>query len=381
MAVTTINGNNYYLNLNSPVGVRLAVIDDFFSLDYARSVNNVGQLQLIVPVENYLPLISEYCQLEVWRTAGSGVSSPYLDMETLWIIVAYRVVLGANGELQLEITAKDAMLLLESRCVAYFTASSQTVKSGLAGNLMKAVVRENVASTANDYTGTATTRGLSSSLFTVQADLGDGASIDMQFAWRNVLSVLQDMANASMTAGTYLAFDVVYDGFGHLEFRTYAGQRGADHRFTSNNWIILDPYAGNLADTSLSYDYTDEATFIYCAGQREQADRVVATSSNATRMAVSPFSRRELFQDARQSDTSAQVQDQADAALWDGRGKVVFDGKVIETPYTRYGIEYKLGDILPGPFLNRTVDCRLDKVHVSVANALETIDVRLQSVT
>jgi hypothetical protein len=49
----------------------------------------------------------------------------------------------------------------------------------------------------------------------------------MSFSWRKVLSVLQDMAAASTTAGTYMAFDIVADGYNHLEFRTYSGQSAA----------------------------------------------------------------------------------------------------------------------------------------------------------
>lgn len=378
---TTLNGNNYYLNLNDAYGNRLTVISNFISLDYARQTNGVGSLVLVLPYSSYYQLIQTYYQLEVWRSAANGTSSPYLELETIWIITYYKIVLSQSGELLLEVHAVDGPALLDWRWVVYYAGSAQAGKSGVAGNLMKAVVRENVSSTANDYTGTATTRGLSASVFTVQADLGDGASIDMQFAWQNVLAVLQDMANASVTAGTYIAFDVVSTGFGTREFRTYSGQRGVDHRLTTSNPVLLDPAVGNLAESSLAYDYAGEVTFVYSAGQGEGADRKVATSSNATRLGMSPFSRRETFTDARQSDTQAQVQDSADAALRAGRGMVVFDSKVIETPYTRYGIEYNFGDILPCQLQGQLIDCRLDKIHVSVVNSLETIDVVLQSVS
>jgi hypothetical protein len=47
----------------------------------------------------------------------------------------------------------------------------------------------------------------------------------MSFSWRKVLTVLQDMAAASTTAGTYMAFDMVADGYNHLEFRTLFGAK------------------------------------------------------------------------------------------------------------------------------------------------------------
>lgn len=369
-------GNNYYVNLKDAYGNLLAIIPDFFSLDYSRAVNNVGRLEISLPMD-YFSLIQPYFLLEVWRNAGGGASSMYLDMEALWFIVSYQIMLAGNGELYVQVTAQDANMVLSDRYVAYYASSAQTSKTGITGDLMKEVVTENIASTASDY-NSSTTRGLAASLYTVQANLADGASISMSFAWRNVLSVLQDMANASATAGTYIAFDTVSDGFGKLEFRTYANQRGIDHR--TNNPLIIDPYAGNLAETSLTFDYTNEKTFIYAAGQGENATRTVRVSSDSTRLAVSPFARREKFEDSRQSTDATQVQDAADAALRANRGITTFDSKIIETPSNQYGIGYRFGDIIPCQIQAQLIDCRLDKVHVSVANGTETIDVRLQSV-
>jgi hypothetical protein len=385
----TQTGNSYYLDLKDPFGNLVDTIEVFFSLDYSRSVNNIGQLELRLPISS-LSLIQPYYLLEVWRTAGGGATSPYLDMEALWVILSLAIKLDDDGQLYLEVIALDANMILASRYVAYYanSAGGQTSKTGFAGDLMKAVVAENVSSTANDYTGIANVasglipaRGIPASLYAVQLTLADGASISMSFSWRQVLAVFQDMADASNTAGIYIAFDTITDGFGHLEFRTYANQRGNDHRLSSNNPIILDPYSGNLAETSLTYDYTKEATFVYAAGQGTDAARTMATSADTTRLAQSPFARRELFQDARQATSAGQVQDAADAALRGNRGQVIYDSKIIETASNRYGIEYKFGDILPCSILNQSVDCRLDKVHVSVAGGVETIDVGLQSVS
>lgn len=370
------NGNNYYTVLKDYSGNALAIIPDFFSLEYTRIVNNVGQLDMQLPV-SYVSLFQPFFTLEVWRSAGGGATGMYLDTETVWIVTSIALVLDDSGQLVLHVTAQDANRILDRRYVAYYAASAEASKTGVAGDLMKEVVTENISSTASDYAGT-TDRGLPSTLFSVQANLGDGASISMSFSWRKVLSVLQDMAAASTTAGTYMAFDVVTNGYsGVLEFRTYAGQRGIDHR--TNNPIILDPYAGNLAATSLTFDYTEEATFVYAAGQGTESSRTMATASNADRLNIASLARNEFFQDARQAANSTQVQDAADAALRDNRGLVTYESKIIETPSNRYGIEYKFGDILPCQFLNQLVDCMLTKVHVTVSGGLETIDVGLQS--
>jgi hypothetical protein len=330
----TQRGNTYNIYLKDGFGNLVDIFTHFFSFDYNRSINNVGKFELRLPISKF-HFIQPYFILEVWRNAGGGVTSMYLDTETVWIIVSYGIYLDDNGELYVGVTALDANMILSGpgKIVAYFASSSQSSKTGLTGNLMKAVVSENVASTASDMLAS-TGRGLPSTIFSIQVNLADGSSISMSFSWRQVLAVFQDMADASNTAGIYIAFDTVTDGFGHLEFRTYANQRGNDHRMSTNNPIILDPYAGNLAETSLTYDYTKEATFVYAAGQGTDSARTVATSADTTRLAQSPFARRELFQDARQAANSTQVQDAADAALRANRGQVTYDNKIIETPPT-----------------------------------------------
>jgi hypothetical protein len=138
----------------------------------------------------------------------------------------------------------------------------------------------------------------------------------------------------------------------------------------------LDPYAGNLANTSLTFDYTDEATFVYAAGQGPIPAGRSRFPRTPQACGFAPGAGRTV--PGRPAGCRAtQVQDAADAALRDNRGLVTYESKIIETPSNRYGIEYKFGDILPCQFLNQLVDCMLTKVHVSVSNALETIDVGL----
>jgi hypothetical protein len=54
------NGNNYYLVLKDSSGNVLAIISDFFSLEYTRIVNNVGQLDLTALAVSYAYLIQPY---------------------------------------------------------------------------------------------------------------------------------------------------------------------------------------------------------------------------------------------------------------------------------------------------------------------------------
>lgn len=372
---------SYYLNFNSPTGIRLITLNDFVSADWVRVEKQLGKATFVVPLK-YFPLISEYCQIEIWRSVGSA--APYLEGETVWIILDYQPFVTESGEFLLQIWAVDSILVLFSRIVAYYSGLPQTKKAGFAGNVIKEIGAENIGSAANDYTGTANTglypRGIPANYFSIQANLNDGASIDNSFAWANCLDAMNDIADMSATAGTYLGFDVVYDGISKLELRTYSGQRGVDHSLTGPSPIILSPNSGNLGATNIKYSYMNESNFIYAGGQDVGTNRKMAFASAPSRLSISPLARREKWQDARQVETTAQVQDQADAALRENKGMIIFSSQIIETANCRYGIEYNFGDKLPCDFLQRSVVCRLNKIQVTVSGAQERILATLQSV-
>lgn len=368
---------NYQIWITDPFGTRLAVVPDFISVEYTRTVNAVGTLTMTLPT-GYARFVVPENRVEVWRSVSGGPL--YLDLETAWFIRRPGVSLQDDGQLVLTLTAFDGNHLLKRRVVPYYAGSSQAAKTAAADDMMKTIVSENVASTASDYAGS-TSRGLSSTLFTIQANLTAGPSITKTFPWRNVLTVLQEIADASATAGTYLAFDTVYNGAGQYEFRTYTVQRGVDHRFPGGQSpIIFDPQLGNLGNNELIYDYTEELNFIYAGGQGEGSNRVVQSASDSTRMGLSPFNRIEDFQDSRNSDATASILAEAQALVRAGRPKTIFNGAIIETATTRYGKEYSLGDMVTAQFQSFAVDCRIDAVKVNVSEKKETIEVKLQSV-
>lgn len=370
-----VNSNNYQVFLNNPVGVRLADMP-FSYLDLVRVEKQLGKLIIDVPLEKFF-LISEYCQLEVWRSVAGG--RPYLEGQTLWTILNFKPGVNEQGEQIIRIIAVDAILFLIARIVAYYSGQPQTKKTGFAGNVIKEIASENISSTANDYTGLALgTRGLPASLFSIQPNLNDGVNVDLAFAWQNCLDTFNDIADMSTTGGIYLGFDVVYDGLGSLELRTYANQRGIDH--STINPILLSPDSGNLGATSIDFNYLNESTFIYAGGQDTGTNRKMAYSFDAARLLIAPAAHREKWQDARQVETLAQVQDAADAALRAGKGFINFASRVIDNPNFLWGRDYNFGDIVPCSYLKRYVLCRLSKYHLTVQGAAEKVDVTLQSV-
>lgn len=368
---------DYQISLIDPFGAsQLAILDGFFSLDYARVVNAVGALTIVLPSTYDDILFSgndiiKDNRIEVRRSING--QSYYLDTDTQWLVVNGLKTLSGNGSRTTTIACVCANHLLKRRTVAYASGSSQAEKTAVADNLIKAIVRENLGSSATD-----TARSWASYL-AVQADLSLAPSIGKAFARRNVLQVLQEVALSSYQAGTYLAFDIVAVSQSQLEFRTYIGQRGIDHRWpTSTSPLLFGAEFGNLTDIVRGYDHSEEVTYGYAGGQGQGASRAIGTASDATRIGQSPFGRIEQFGDARQTSNATLLADEADMIVKNGLPKNTFEARIIDTPQATYGLHYSFGDYVTAVFEGESIDARIEKVRVQVKDGVETITANIK---
>jgi len=371
----------YEVVIKDPNATTLVIAQNGFNLDYARRINEVGVLILQLPI-SFDPYVLIDGQIEIYRQVDTGPL--YLEGETRWFVRKPARKLVDNGQEYIEVYCEDAVTLLQRRVTAFYAGSSQVLKSAVAADdLLKTIVSNNMGSAAADYAGANTARQLSTALFAIQANLTQGALVSKDFAWRNMLPVLQEIAQSSTQAGTYLAFDVVAIVGGTFEFRTYTVQRGVDHRWPSgSNPVILDSQLGNLANITQTDDYTQGVSFVYCAGQGQDSARVVQTATNDAIAGLSPYGRFEDFQDARQSSAAAGVLSEAKANLWDMRPKLTFEAQLVQTPGMQYGVQYNFGDMVTARYRNRQFDCRIEAVHVvKQGNNPESVEAKIQSVS
>lgn len=363
--------NVYDIRLADAFGVELTVLDSFTTCEYARTVNDYGTLKLVLPPSYPISLFKEDGRIAIYRSINGAPA--YLEGETIWFIRKIVQNSPDSGEKTIEIEAYDAVYLLTSRTIAYATNTFESNKTVFADDMMKEIVDENLGSAATD-----TDRDLSAYL-SIQANLSAAPSISKEFAHRNdVLELLQEIAQASFTAGTYLAFDLVAPTQSTLEFRTYTGQRGTDHRFPNGTppLLIGDDY-NNLTNVVYANDFTDEVTYVYAVGRGE----ITATSSDTTRINLSPFNRREQSINATNTATTAALIDEADAGVRNGRPRVFFSGELIDTPQATYGLHYRLGDYVTASYSGQSIDCRIDTIQVTLAGGKETIKTLLRSDT
>jgi hypothetical protein len=359
----------YYVEVSDPFGVKLAQLDSFVKLEYARAVNDYGTLTVDLDPDGDVSLYRLDGRLGVWRDSGQGYR---LDTETVWLIRKWQRVLSESGERRLRITAYSAGELLQTRIVAYAAGSAQADKTDHADDMIKAIVRENLGSLAT------ASRDLSA-LLSVQADAGLGYSMSKAFSRRNVLTVLQEIAETSAESGVPLFFDVVTPTAGALEFRTYTNQRGVDRTMSGPAPMILAPERGSIASGDLIDDYSGEITVVYAAGQGEGDKRSVRTSQDTTRLAASPFNRREYLRDARHVEDPANLVYEGASALHAGRPRRLFTSRINDTTQLSYGEDWRWGDKVTVQYEGQEFDCHVSAVKVAVSEGAESIDAALRT--
>lgn len=357
--------------LNASNGMPLAVLDQFDVLEYVKVTNNVGAFSVQVPSSFDFSLLREDTRVCIYRKPTSGAK--ILDFVGLIRYVERRV---SAGQMYRTVAGPCINDLLNTRIVAYAAGSAEASKTDNADNMLKAIVRENLGSSA------IAARDLSSYGLTVEADMSLGTSLSKGMSWRKVLDVLREISDSShSTETTCVYFGLVPLNVGwECEFRTRIGQWGDDRRFGSGTSpIIFSLDFGNVSDVTRSTDWRDEATHVYAGGQGEGAERVIQEASDAERASVSPFNRREDFEDARNETVAGNVLAVAQSALRAKRPKNIFDSKLVDTRNYIYGRDYALGDYITAVFKGETIDARIESVSVRVANGAESVQVVLKS--
>jgi hypothetical protein len=333
----------YEIWLCTDLGTRLTLLNDSLSsLEYVKVVNAAGLVAL--SLNGYLSqtLLRKDRQVQVWRAPTGG----QLALDGFGLLRWWRYH-SREGERATEMKAADANELLARRIVAYAVGSSQASVSTNADNAMKDVFNENLIG------GAVAARDWSGNDVTVQGDLSAGTSLEKSFAWRTVLRVLKDLNEASRSDGNEVFFGLVptaVDGADdrvQLQFQTWTGQPGQDRTWPDgSNPVIFGEAWGNLEEAALEFDYREEVNYVYAGGQGEEDARDTAEVSDADLINASSWGRREAFRDARHVElgNSAELTDEANAMLAEGRPRLRFTGKLVDTEQARYGLDWFLGD-------------------------------------
>ncbi len=362
---------DYEIILRRDDGTALGFIETFTGLRYALLINDVSACQITLPGSFDTNLLEADRRLEIWRRPAGAARV----REGIWFIRKIKDYTLDQGERKIEVTGYSPNYLLGSRIVAYAAKSSQSEKSTYLDDMMKAIVNQNLSTAA-----TSTARRLSTGYLTIAPNLSAAPVRTKGFAWRNVLAVLKDLAETSKGAGTDLYFDMVPVNDTSFEFRTFTGQMGMDHTFPNGvNPVMLGLEYGNMSESSVEQDWSEEATFVYAGGQGEESTRIQATAEDTARSGRSVFGRREVFADARNVPSSTGVAGVAQQYLSDRRPRLRFMGTILDVPSTHYGVHWRHGDMVSAFYYGQQYDCLVRSVEVWVdEEGHETIDSRLE---
>lgn len=314
---------NYAIYVCDPFGLRLGDASRFIALSYARAVNTWTTLTLALPstFDQTLLRIPDG-RIEVWRRIGAG--REVLDTETTWLIKTIQNERDERGVETLTIEADTPLCVLKEpgRFVNY-DASSETnadFTSQPLDDAIKTIAQQNIG--PSDSSLSTQVRNLAAYI-SIAPNLSLGPVGSKSFAWRDCLKVMQEIANASAEAGTYLAFDIIAPTPATLEFRTYTGWRGVDHRFPGGlNPVIIGPEFGNMGASVLRTDYRGETTYALAGGKGEGSARLTAEAFDSARIGASPFGLREKFVDATQYSTTTGLAAEADTVVRDRKSVV-----------------------------------------------------------
>lgn len=365
---------NYQIDRYMPDGTRISTVEAFHRLIYQKTESKVGALQIEMPLKDWkLEDWSIGQVLELWREKN-GVYQ--LQNETVYFVQDWDVY-NQSGQHMLRVYALDANWLLSTRIVADYAGSARAEMQGKADMVMGAFVRNELC----DAHGTSPERKIPNfTTFPPAGATGQSQNITKGGAWQNVLNLVQEIAELATEKGTYTCFDVIRTVPMNFEFHVYVGQRGTDHSRDSGDPRFVGEAYGNLEDAMLSILRGEEYNYIYAGGRGEKSERVIKYASDATRIGQGyPFNRKEFFRDSRHQEEANGVQDDAYAALAEGKPKTIMTGKIIDTPGMQYGIDYGFGDILTVEAFGYSIDCHVNSVRLTYdSEEGEQFEIRLR---
>ena len=345
---------NYQIILRDQTGEKVALFDNWGSLDYGLSVNGIDyyNLTFMDTEDPRFDMFELDSQVEILRTVPGCGLDWYLELEAF-----HRKPQRKTNKSGVKVFTSHGVGyndLLARTCIAYKAGTVYADKSGPADNVMKAYVLENCGYQAagsvrrfdlNEdplLTNWVQVPGILPG-FSVQGNSGDGDTWSGSRAFENLMDVLRDLADFSN-----IDFKVVGTGEAEFEFRTYVDQYGLDRTEGNpdgNDAVIFDVLYGNVQDAEYTIDRTSESNVVLILGKGEASTRYVVPRSFATKN-DSPWNRREISRPATSQEFLAQMQDYGDEILEGTAAKTTYKFNPLQQPSGLYGLHYAIGDMV-----------------------------------
>lgn len=353
----------YEVWLYNPEGTRIAFIDRFSALSFSRAFGTIGRFSMTLPYSvEFATLVNPYNMIHITRTPHAGQSR--LEFGGFINRIEYA---DQNGQDNLILSGVDGIDILKSRIIAYRSGDAKASYSGSYTSFaIDQTIDNQLGSIATD-----TLRNIKSYGFYIQGSgaIGIGAPINMKFAWKNLLDVINNMCAVSYQKGYPIYYDIipiVDNNRAEWVLVTFADQLGVDRSYTGSSVTLFSKDFGNLENSRLVYDYADEITYAYVGGEGEAAARELGTAYDADRVYRTPWSRREKFVNFSSQENATALTDRAEQAVREGKPRITFTGNLKDSLQTRYGLDWHYGDKVAIKYLNKSFTGLVNAIAISL---------------
>ena len=408
-------GATYEFWLLDDAGRRIALLKDFSFFSYSRTTHGVGTLNIGHPYELFRaqvePVFKLDRRIDVWRSPEIGIPS---RREGMFLIRSQRIYTRETDNVTMIIFyANSGIDLLDRRVVLQPDGSDATYKSGTVDDIMKRIVREQFLFGATlDANGDPdNTRAFPNGEFSVQADLGLGPDVAIQFANRRVLDVLKELKDTSFQYNILdyslyrkIYFDVVpmdlqggidyildedgvpltdeygqpfldetsigvvLDGAVGWQFQTYVDLYGIDR----TAGVVFSVENNNLLAPEFYESHIGAVNTVVVKGYGRGDSRPIETAQDSDRANASRWNRVESFLDASQEPDQDNLIDYGYAQLYLMKPTENITctflniGETPGQPRSLYGVDWDLGDLLPVKYVGRLFNVEVQIVYVSM---------------
>lgn len=386
----------YNLWLTNSFGDRIGPLDGVSFFSYSISVHSIGTLQVGIPYKILKDITGGQVfgvdrMIEVWRSPEKGLASKLERIYLLRKVVKYQR--KEDGATMVSLYGRDGKDLLNRRYVIQAEGTEYTNKTDYVDDMMKEIVSQQMLfGSALDETGASdNTRAFPEALFTVQGDISSGPSVTYEAANKKVLDVCRELQEISKQkniedpTNKKIYWDMVEKmssstGKFGFEFQTFEITRGSDR--TAGQRYSVDN--GNLEGPSDIEEHYDEINVAISKGEGRGEERLVETVEDTNRSGASPWARVETIVSSG-ATTAAEAQSVGNSALDNNRPIKRLDVTFLSTPGDRntprslYGVDWKVGDLLPVTFLGEYYEVEVKIAYISVNDAgAETITGRTE---
>jgi hypothetical protein len=314
---------------------QVVAIPDPLRFMYSREANKPGGFELVIPTDEIeRSTLDIVTRVQVWRRDAPGMSFRY-ENEYLNRKPIERRERDRRKTFTLGSGEGGVIKLLKSRIIHAAKGTAYAAKLGFVTDVMRAYVREQCTASAGSE------RAFYDTL-TVQADTGDGPSVNKDAARAYVLDTLQALVKAAAEPTPYQAdvfFDLAPQGDGWL-FHVKTGQPGEDRGLASPSPVVLLTEA-DLEDWEYEVDAEKEITVVYVGGQEVAGVQPITTVTDDSRLHNPPGNRWEMWHNVSNQADSVKLATEGATKLDEGAPFRRLRGTLAQGlygPRVRYGM-------------------------------------------